>query len=167
MAEKTIFILVVSGGMYDDRWENTVASSFDEQKLIDLQNANQKEDGEREKLHKVIRKWESDFHAAGNSVGFEPLLKRPSWPPGLGKERITQEMRDERKKIEDQNKMINARNVARAKEYTDNRKVALTAFIEENNIDWSLFWESKEDIGNYYPAPEEKYYEICSIPFLE
>jgi hypothetical protein len=103
-AVQTIYVLIERGGEYSDAWHNNLMASHDRAKLeahvarvLDYRNRI------NAFAPTMYPQWEK--FAAEHVIPERPTLKSfPKWKAGLRKEEITQEMRDERKAIEADNR---------------------------------------------------------------
>jgi len=107
-----MYLIVASGGRYDDSWSKNEAVTADkakaEAKVLELEAEHVKDTEAAEKLRELRDVIDGEL----GKVECEHLLPYPRWAPGLGKEQITQKMRNERTKIELKNKRIAKRNEA-------------------------------------------------------
>lgn len=92
-----MFIVVESGGDWDEKWSSVNVCSTDRSKLeayiVEQKDRRQKKKEFNEKRLALYNK------IVEENPKREPTLKRtqkPAWPPGLGQNQITQAMRDER-----------------------------------------------------------------------
>jgi hypothetical protein len=103
-----MFILFATRGEYEDKEEWAIAASKDESKLLqhaeELKAARAKEEDFQTRLHQL---YIDTINANPKPVPTRQRYERPRWAPGLGKEQITQEMREERKAWEENERLLN------------------------------------------------------------
>lgn len=141
------FILVASGGSYDDAWHRNVVMS---KNLAAIEEVKTKKENERdfiaacnEQLSEFIKEWEKE-NPFDNSV-LEKVVDIPKWPAGIDQRLITKEMRIERDTIRSFNLQVTARNREAVLAHTKLRWIAERNFCENlglfNVLDKILFAE--------------------------
>lgn len=130
-----IHVVVEDGGGYDDRW---TCNRFAYLKLEDAEKclAEQvayiaKHKLDLVKLHEFFVQYVAEYK--------QPIpnsrAEIPRWPSGMGKKDITQEMRDERKRLEEINRDANAEFAERNQRYWKAMYDAQCKFAMDNGID--------------------------------
>lgn len=94
----TIYIVVASGGAYEDKWERNEAAFVNEADAeLDIEKRKQADADLRSKME-TLHAW-SKVYEAENPMPVRQArsrMERKKWPAGLGKHEITPEMRAER-----------------------------------------------------------------------
>ena len=126
------FILVASGGSYEDAWQSNVAVSRDK---IAIEELKIKKENEREfiaacseKLDAFIKEWEMKNPFDPNIL--EKTVAVPKWPSGIDQRMITKEMRIERDTVRNFNNQVCFRNSERITRHNKLRMVAELEFCE-------------------------------------
>lgn len=98
-----VYLVMSRGGEYDDKWERVIcarARKEDAEAMVAAMNARDQ----------YLRDLDTRFRAHMNAwvpaltpASYPELLPRKKWPGGLGKDQITQAMRDERAAIDEEN----------------------------------------------------------------
>ena len=147
-----IYLLVASGGSYEDAWEKVELASKDKSKL-------EAEKFKREELRdfckEAIKKIESfveDWNSINPMVILEELAAVPKWPSGLDQRLITKEMKAERQTLVQFNKEVLARNHQKISEHNTKR---FTAEVEYG-----------EHIGLFERVPKENFTQGWSVAYL-
>lgn len=107
-----MYVIVASGGRYDDSWTRNEYVTSDKAKA---EAAIKDLEAEHAKDLDTVKQLGELREAVNDEIGpaeTESLLPYPRWAPGLGEDQITQKMRNERKKIELKNERIAKRNEA-------------------------------------------------------
>ena len=103
-----MYVIVASGGSYDDAWSKAEFVTSDEklgQYYVDRMNAFRDEvEAARDTLNKWATQYRKDNPRPSTESG--TLYAIPKW---TGNQKITQEMRNERKRLEDLNREIRAK----------------------------------------------------------
>lgn len=126
------FILVASGGSYEDAWQSNIAVSKDQLAIeqLKLKKENEREfiESVSEKLGEFIKQWEAENPFDANSL--EKTVDVPKWPSGIDQRLITKEMRIERDTIRNFNTQVCFRNSERTVAHNKLRMAAEYAFCE-------------------------------------
>jgi hypothetical protein len=116
-----IYLLVASGGSYEDAWEKVELASKDKSKLEAEQV---KREGLRDFCKEVIKQLESfvdDWNSVNVMEALEEPANVPKWPSGLDQRLITKEMKAERQSLTQFNKEVLARNHQKISEHNNKR----------------------------------------------
>lgn len=159
----TIYLVWSAGGEYDDAWKHVVcarSTMLAAQSVIDDEKV---EDEYLRELDKNLR-----VHMAGwlpkiAEIPYPQQMPKTKWPAGMRKADITQEMRDERARVE-------AENQARMVPYQENQT---ERFMERKNEEVRYLTEvaglSQEDaeekatnsyFGKWHPPGDDVHYYI-------
>ena len=161
----TIYIVKasgLSGGSYDDSWENNLIASLDraraEEHIKNLEAENARIKDAVEKCIALQRVMDTAY----GPLKREPLIPTPKWKAGLGKEQITQEMKNELLNVQLQNEQISKRNHAVSEEYWDKIKARKNEFL------LTLGFEPDHELLQCQTVyrSEEVYYEIEEIELI-
>lgn len=147
-----IYLLVASGGAYEDAWEKVELASKDKSKL---ESEQVKREGLRDFCKEAIKKIESfvdDWNSVNNMTSLEELADVPKWPSGLDQRFITKEMKAERQTLVQFNKDVLARN---------HQKIA-----DHNNKRFAAEVEYAEQIGLFEHVPKENFTQGWSVAYL-
>jgi hypothetical protein len=109
MSDK-IYVVVHSGGSYEDAWSNNVAASTDRVKAEAFMAKEIAEQERHNESLKRIMEVEGEIVRDLGVAKYEHTLPYPKWKAGLGKEDITQEMRNDRLRVDLLNRQISERN---------------------------------------------------------
>lgn len=105
-----IYIVVASGGSYDDAWSNNMFATTDkvvaEAKRAELEAEHVKLGEDLEKFYQFCRALDEEL----GPVELEARLDWPRWKSGIAQVEITQAMRNERTKIQLKNEQIVRKN---------------------------------------------------------
>ena len=147
-----IYLLVASGGAYEDAWEKVELASKDKSKLEGVQV-------QREQLRdfckEVIKKLESfveDWNSVNVMASLEELAEVPKWPSGLDQRLITKEMKAERQTLVQFNKEVLARN---------HRKIS-----DHNAKRFASEVQYAECLGLFEQVPKEQFTQGWSVAYL-
>ena len=147
-----IYLLVASGGSYEDAWEKVELASKDKSKLEAEQV---KREGLRDFCKEVIKQLESfvdDWNSVNVMEALEEPANVPKWPSGLDQRLITKEMKAERQSLTQFNKEVLARN---------HQKIS-----EHNNKRFAAEVEYAEHLGLFDRVPKENFTQGWSVAYL-
>lgn len=141
------FILVASGGSYEDAWRRNVVMS---KNLAAIEEVKNKKENDRDfiaacqgQLNEFIKEWEKKNPFDSNAL--EKVVDVPKWPAGIDQRLITKEMRVERETIRSFNLQVTARNREAILAHTKLRWIAEREFCENlglfNVLDKLVFTE--------------------------
>lgn len=157
----TIFVLVESGGEYEDAWSHncsawiTREAAEEESKRLAAANA------ARVKALGEMAEWFRNYHKE-NSVSPDTFAFKdyPRWPSGLGANQITPEMRAVRDAIEQENAEIRRRSLEYAAKWNEVHLAAVNAKRVELGLKPK---DTMYDATNYWAAREMTKFEIQEL----
>ena len=147
-----IYLLVASGGSYEDAWEKVELASKDKSKLEAEQV---KLEGLRDFCKELMAKLSSfveDWNAVNAGPPLEELAEVPKWPSGLDQRLITREMKAERQTLVQFNKEVLARNHQKISDHNGKRFAAELEYAEH--------------LGLFDRVPKENFTQGWSVAYL-
>ncbi len=165
---KDIFLVVMSGGEYEDKWEKTLLATFDEQEARNLIAERQKQDATFAENYRKLSEAECEFDGMypyprmEGEYALEPI---PKWRAGLGRDEITQEMFDERQTVRERNDT----KIKLYKEVVDQRQKKrheyLVNFLNSIGIE-GVAQDQYFDALSLADDHSERSYSIEKVPFV-
>jgi hypothetical protein len=131
-----MFVLIASGGQYDEKWSYPILASSDFDKLNAVKTTLESQQAEkiqqRSEYYQFMDTWRKTN--PDPKPGTRPALHRPSFS-GLDHRLITAEMREERKRIDDENDNIRIENHKPIADHFAQFHLECEQFIKERGFD--------------------------------
>ena len=162
MAEsKKLFVVIESGGKYDDAWETTLAGSFDQTKaekyIVDKELDNKLKESRYEEMNAFSEAWITQNPRP--EITIRAKIAIPKWI-NIKHQDITDDMREERKNIQAQNEQNLYEDTAPMREWNSKRQLATKEWAASKNY-------NLEEIESYDSRFDDCWYRIQEIDFLE
>lgn len=153
-----MFILVRSGGQWEDSWKENVAVSASKIKLERYQKRLEEEDALHASNQEKISEYMNTLEDTFRDIDQEDPIPRPKWKAGLAESEITPEMRKQRDEIDEQNRLIHERNTLKINEWYAKREQAMKEYALSLGIP-----ETEVDLYDMYGRVEGVYYDIEEV----
>lgn len=170
----TLYVVHKSGGSYvnEDEYDEPVVASFDRTKCEQYVAEHQAESAEfirlADELNKLYSSKLKDDPYGGGIEYSSPLKDKPRWPSGLKQHEITQEMRDERKQVEEYNTRLMEERSAKVQAHEEKRLVRFTEFRQRfiKFKDVPEKWHKLFLQNNFVPIDRNRRFSIKTLPMI-